>query len=244
MLQGRAAQPQDFTVFAVKTRTLRRICAIIGTDKGQPLHRKEAIQMEELLEIYDEALRPLGRAEREEAHQKGLLHQVVHCWAIGTREEQPVLYMQQRAADKETFPLLYDIAVGGHIRAGETPLEGLAREAREEMGISLEPGRLRYIGAVRQTIPLPHCRDRELAQVYLYDAGQGGFHPGPELERMVWVQLNDARELAMGLRESIVVTDDRTGKWEETGLDQWRPLSGEFLELVWPQIQEMKGEAT
>ncbi|MGI6030111.1 MAG: NUDIX hydrolase [Eubacteriales bacterium] len=196
--------------------------------------------MSEMVDIYDEALRPAGQLDREEAHRTGALHQVVHCWMIGRREDQPVLYMQQRAADKETFPLQYDIAVGGHLRAGETPLEGLARETWEELGISLDPERLRYVGAVRQRVPVAGTQDRELAQVYLYDAGPGGFTPGEEVARVVWVNLHDYRELAQGLREQVEVTEDRSPRWEDTEKEMWRDHSREFLEMVLPQLEEME----
>lgn len=43
------------------------------------------------------------------------------------------IYVQRRSPDRAVFPGCWDI-VGGHLEGGETALEGLARELREETG--------------------------------------------------------------------------------------------------------------
>ena len=49
------------------------------------------------------------------------------------------LFVQRRAAAKETFPRHYDMAPGGVVGAGESYEENAAREAEEEMGITGVP---------------------------------------------------------------------------------------------------------
>ncbi len=46
------------------------------------------------------------------------------------------IYVQRRSAGRAVFPGCWDI-VGGHAKAGETPLEALAREVQEETGWTL-----------------------------------------------------------------------------------------------------------
>ena len=75
----------------------------------------------EMLDIYDDAMRPIGKASRAEAHARGLVHQVVHLWVAVRFRGEAALIFQQRAADKQDVPGYYDIAVGGHMDAGETP---------------------------------------------------------------------------------------------------------------------------
>ena len=38
--------------------------------------------MQERLDIYNEAWQRIGTAPRDEVHEKGLLHRVVHCWIL------------------------------------------------------------------------------------------------------------------------------------------------------------------
>lgn len=38
--------------------------------------------MEEILDIFNDKLEIIGQDTRKNVHRKGLLHQVVHCWAI------------------------------------------------------------------------------------------------------------------------------------------------------------------
>jgi 8-oxo-dGTP pyrophosphatase MutT (NUDIX family) len=90
----------------------------------------------ELLTIYDDEMNETGVAARDEVHAKGLLHQVVHCWVVSRWNGETWLYFQQRSHTKKDFPGLYDLAVGGHIDAGEEPLAAALREMREEIASS------------------------------------------------------------------------------------------------------------
>ena len=47
------------------------------------------------------------------------------------------LFLQHRSLSKDIQPGKWDTSVGGHIDFGETVEEALAREAREELGLSL-----------------------------------------------------------------------------------------------------------
>ena len=83
--------------------------------------------MEWLTEL-DEELRPLGPVPREVAHREGRLHGVVHCWVVSRRAEETRVWFQQRAHEKRDFPDYFDIAVGGHIDAGESRDAAALRE--------------------------------------------------------------------------------------------------------------------
>lgn len=74
-----------------------------------------------------------ARAPRDYVHGEAkLLHPVVHLHVVNSKGE---IYLQKRSAIKEIFPLYWDTAVGGHIEYGESVLEALYREAREEIGL-------------------------------------------------------------------------------------------------------------
>lgn len=76
----------------------------------------------------------IGSATRSECHNGShLLHPVVHLHLFNSRGE---LYLQRRPEWKDIQPGKWDTAVGGHVDCGESVEAALAREAREELGIS------------------------------------------------------------------------------------------------------------
>ncbi|WUJ73984.1 GNAT family N-acetyltransferase [Kribbella soli] len=57
----------------------------------------------------------------------------VDCVGALIRDERHRVYLQRRTAERRLLPGIWDI-VGGHLEAGETPEEALAREVEEETG--------------------------------------------------------------------------------------------------------------
>lgn len=105
----------------------------------------------ELLDIVDAAGNPTGeQREKAEIHRLGLPHRDVHVWVT---DGQNVL-QQQRALDKKIMPGAWDIAVGGHVGAGESYLDAAVRETEEELGLRLPPERFLPAGilAVEMTM--------------------------------------------------------------------------------------------
>jgi isopentenyldiphosphate isomerase/intracellular septation protein A len=89
---------------------------------------------EEMLPLIDESGKVLGSAPRSECHQgPGKLHPVVHLQILDGRGG---FYLQKRAANKDTQPGKWDSAVGGHVSVGEDLDMALARELREELGVT------------------------------------------------------------------------------------------------------------
>lgn len=75
-----------------------------------------------------------GHATRRECHSGSrLLHPVVHLHVFNPAGS---LYLQKRSMGKFIQPGKWDTSVGGHMAYGETPLEALRREAREEIGFT------------------------------------------------------------------------------------------------------------
>ncbi len=188
----------------------------------------------EILDIFDEMMQPVGQASRAEAHARGLIHQVVHLWVVTRCQGEPALIFQQRSASKQDFPGFYDIAVGGHIDAGETPDKAVLREAQEEVGLILKAEEIQYRGAFRDDICIGGMDDREMAHVYLYVHPNPVFALGPEVDRMVWVPLSEYKKKQAGCPAIAAYT--RQGERFMIEEDRWCRHPGEFERFILPAL--------
>lgn len=76
----------------------------------------------------------IGKATRYECHSGSmLLHPVVHLHLFNPEKK---LYLQKRSMSKDIQPGKWDTSVGGHVDYGESILQALLREAREELGLT------------------------------------------------------------------------------------------------------------
>ncbi|MCI8830677.1 MAG: NUDIX domain-containing protein [Lachnospiraceae bacterium] len=195
--------------------------------------------MEEWLTIYDENCEKTGRALREDAHRRGLWHQVVHCWMVCRTGDEEWLYFQQRAFSKEDFPGYYDIGSTGHVAEGENHLKAVCREAYEEMGVSIDRDKLLYLGVMKEVTEKGEFFDRELCHVYLYTMDLPFFAPGEEVERIVAIRPS----------ELLKAEKSQDPGWKIQGTDLYgEPFFAlkeefcrhpeEFVRLVLPRLKE------
>ncbi len=105
----------------------------------------------EILDILDENGGLTGeRRYREEVHQKGLWHRVVHIWILNSRGE---VLIQKRAARKLTYPNLWVMSCEGHLSAGDTANQAVIKELQEELGLHVEASELQFLmGYKRQSV--------------------------------------------------------------------------------------------
>jgi isopentenyldiphosphate isomerase len=108
-------------------------------------------------------------AWKSEAHRLGLWHRCSHCWIASSETPSggQYLFVQRRAAEKETWPDRLDVTVGGHLGAGEEALEGGLREIEEELGLQVTAGDLIPLGIRRAELEIPAGIDREFQEVFL-----------------------------------------------------------------------------
>jgi len=129
--------------------------------------------MEELFDVCTPDGLPTGTtAPRSRAHAQGLWHRSSHLWIVDGRGwPEARILLQRRHPSKATDPGRWDIAVAGHVSAGQTPLEAVVREAREELGLVLDPTQLSFLGAwpkeyVEPTTGAPGFIDREWQHLF------------------------------------------------------------------------------
>ncbi len=157
----------------------------------------------EMLDVYDDAMRPAGVKERGRVHLDGDWHRSFHCWLVATG--RGALLLQRRSTAKEANPGLLDTTVAGHYRTGEGPREG-CREAQEELGLSIQPELLVSVGRAVDTARHGYLLDRELADVFLYrtDAALTDLRPDPaEVAEVLEVAVADALALFAGAAEQV-----------------------------------------
>ncbi|QKS73326.1 NUDIX domain-containing protein [Paenalkalicoccus suaedae] len=89
----------------------------------------------ELWDIYDAHRNKTGRQiERGADFKPGDYHLVVHVAIFNDNNE---MLIQQRQQNRDNWPSLWDISMGGSALAGETSQQAAERELFEELGIRL-----------------------------------------------------------------------------------------------------------
>jgi isopentenyl-diphosphate delta-isomerase len=90
---------------------------------------------DEMVILVDEHDHEIGFMEKQEAHQKGVLHRAFSVLIFNVKGE---LLLQQRALDKYHSGGLWTNTCCSHPRKGETTEEAAHRRLQEEMGFDCE----------------------------------------------------------------------------------------------------------
>ena len=116
----------------------------------------------EYIDIFDENNNPTGKIkEKTQAHEDGNFHRTAHIWIMNDKKE---LLLQKRSATKKSHPNCWDISGAGHIRAGESVINGAIRELKEELGVETKESELQYIVTIKST---KNPKNMEFGYVYL-----------------------------------------------------------------------------
>ena len=117
----------------VSLTILSKICKILHADFGDIV---EYVPDAEIWDLYDENRELLGKDHvRGEQLPIDGYHLVVHVWIRNSKGEYLI---SQRAANRPTFPLVWE-CVDGSVIKGEDSLQGALREVKEEVGVDLLP---------------------------------------------------------------------------------------------------------
>lgn len=99
---------------------------------------------EEMLDIVDINDNVVGIESRESYKDKGYNPQgkyvrVVNCFIINSENK---IWCPVRSANKRSFPNSMDFSCGGYVQSGETYIEAMVEEIKEENGIKVELNKL------------------------------------------------------------------------------------------------------
>lgn len=123
--------------------------------------------MEEYVDILNEITGEVTGEiiSKKEAHKTGVWHGSVHIWIIS--EDKKKILLQRRCADKDLFPNMWDISVGGHISAGEDSLVSAKRELSEELGLNPEEFTLKYVDKIKEKFEYKDILSNEFVTIYI-----------------------------------------------------------------------------
>lgn len=100
----------------------------------------------ELVELFDNKRRPLDKVIERYGERGDEYTQVVHAWIRNSKGE---FLMQKRSMNKKFFPGKWSVT-GGGADAGETTLDALIRETKEEIGVELSEDEIELMMSIRR----------------------------------------------------------------------------------------------
>jgi isopentenyldiphosphate isomerase len=144
----------------------------------------------DILIVTDDKGRAVGKVNRKQAHAEGVLHACVHLLLFDPTGKQ--IIVQRRGLNKDSSPGKLSQSVGGHVGAGFSPEETLAKESREELGICPQLFRLMTV------FPYESNMKKNQEVVFLFSGTYGGpLYPNfTELEWAAYLSFNGIKALA------------------------------------------------
>ena len=108
--------------------------------------------MDEMIDVLDEHTgEKTGEIiSKNEAHKTGIWHGSIHVLIVNNDKSKTLL--QKRCAEKKLYPNTWDIAVGGHISAGEDDITSAKRELEEELGLNPEELKIEKVDRITEKL--------------------------------------------------------------------------------------------
>ena len=92
-------------------------------------------ELEEIIDIYDESRKYIGREKRSVVHREGFWHRSVDILVFSSKGNEKLLLIQKRSPNKATSPSTWDLSCAEHLIPGETYIDGAVRGLKEELGL-------------------------------------------------------------------------------------------------------------
>lgn len=187
----------------------------------------------EILARFNERGERIGEATRDDIHANGYWHETFHCWFVGTKNGERIVYLQLRSADKKDYPSHYDITAAGHLLSTETVADGV-REIAEEIGVDVTLHDLRAIGTIPNIVQTSMIDDREWARCYVYDVDvEPPFTlQREEVETLVTCTVADFQALVSHTVAAIDITDVFTNHKSTLTFAQLVPHPQSYFEAI------------
>ncbi len=166
----------------------------------------------ELIQIVDENGNFTGQIiDKEEAHDKNLLHNEVAAFIINDKEQ---VLLQKRSANKRFNPNKWALCAG-HVDAHESLENAILREIKEEVGLDISIDDLHQLGEREFTI-----RDSNSHITYFYyirsNLNEKDFIiQKEELSEVKWFDIDEVIDMIKKNDSSIVFDEKRLKLFEQ-----------------------------
>ena len=120
--------------------------------------------MKEIIDEYNSRGEKIGVIDKDIAHEKGLWHKSVHVWLINSNNE---ILLQYRCAEKKLYPNTWDCYFAGHISTGESSIQAVQREGKEEIGIDVDLDNLTFILTNREKLKYESINSNEFVDIFI-----------------------------------------------------------------------------
>ena len=141
----------------------------------------------DMIDVLDSSGNLTGEVlSRKEVHRLGKLHRAVQLYLLN---EENKLLLQRRSELTDHYPSMLSISVTGHVDAGESSLEAVRRELREELGLNAENQDFKFLFSSRRDAALsPTYIDRQINDAYAcWIMFEGGLLKSGTAEELVLV---------------------------------------------------------
>jgi isopentenyldiphosphate isomerase len=123
--------------------------------------------MDELIDVLDENTgeKTSKVISKNEAHKTGIWHGSIHILIVNNDRNKTLL--QKRCAEKKLYPNMWDIAVGGHISAGEDDITSAKRELEEELGLNPDNLNLEKVDRITEMLTNNGIQSNEYVSIFV-----------------------------------------------------------------------------
>lgn len=118
----------------------------------------------EMIDEYNKLGEKIGVVDKEIAHRDGLWHKAIHVWIINDKNE---VLLQYRCAEKKLYPNMWDTSFAGHIGAGESSIQAVIREGKEELGIDVDLEKLEFLMTMVEKVRYEKIVSNEFIDIYI-----------------------------------------------------------------------------
>lgn len=145
----------------------------------------------ELLEVLNENGKPTGEIlDKNIIHKEGKYHKEVALILLNNKGE---ILLQKRASTKEIEPNKWAWH-GGHVIAGETNIEAIIRETKEELGITLSKSEIKLLVELKRD-KMPN-RQFTIAYYSICNLNTDDFDiQKEELSEVKWFHFKDFKDM-------------------------------------------------
>ncbi|MBI3441491.1 MAG: NUDIX domain-containing protein [Proteobacteria bacterium] len=167
--------------------------------------------MPEYIDIFDANMSPVPpyKMERKEVVKTMHWHHTFDCWIVRRDPSGDKILLQLRSKQKINNPNTLDISAAGWLQSGERHEVDGIREVEEELGITVDPTDLYYVGMVKEATDRPGYYARNFCHTYFYETTHrlSNYKPqASEVDGLFEINISEGIKLFSGEQQSIEIT--------------------------------------